>query len=176
VTTLTELAGRPSVLRGTGPIDPGLARDLAAAAARNPRSTWCLTVTGPQGHAIGHGCARPAPASSRRGRAEPGQPGAPGSPGSPGTPGSPGSPGPPGGPSFTLTPAAQPGPPGGYGTWRFATGIPGQPGLLLEIGPIPTGQCDHRHQARGHDPGVLLRQLTQVRHATCTGPAAAGRP
>jgi hypothetical protein len=68
------------------------------------------------------------------------------------------------------TKPAQSRPPGGYGTWRFATGIAGQPGLLLEIGPIPTGQCDHRHQARGHDPGVLLRQLTQVRHATCTGP------
>ena len=23
---------------------------------------------------------------------------------------------------------------------------------------------------RGHDPGVMLRHLTQVRHATCTGP------
>ena len=37
--------------------DPGLARDLVGAAARNPRSTWCVTVTDSQGHAIGHGCA-----------------------------------------------------------------------------------------------------------------------
>jgi hypothetical protein len=42
-------------MRGIGPIDPDLARDLAAA-ARNPRSTWCVTVTDSQGHAIGHGC------------------------------------------------------------------------------------------------------------------------
>ena len=48
---------------GIGPIDPDLARDLAAAAARNPRSTWCLTVTDRHGHAIGHGCARPAPST-----------------------------------------------------------------------------------------------------------------
>ena len=59
--TLTRLAGRPGELAGLGPVDPDLARDLAAAAARNPRSTWCLTVTDEHGHAIGHGCARPAP-------------------------------------------------------------------------------------------------------------------
>jgi hypothetical protein len=162
--TLLGLADRPGEISGLGPIDPDLARDLAAAAARSPRSTWCFTVTDPQGHAIGHGCARPAPASSRNGRAEPGQPGQPGQPGTPGGPG------PPSSPRFTLTPTGQPGPPGGYGTWRFSTGIPGQRDLLLDIGPVPTQSCDHRHQAQGHDPGVMLRHLTQVRHATCTGP------
>ena len=60
--------------------------------------------------------------------------------------------------------------PGGYGTWRFSTGIPRQPDLLIVIGPIPTESCDHRHEAKGHDPGVMLRHLSQVRHATCTGP------
>ena len=57
--TLTGRADRPGELGGIGPIDPDLARDLAAAAARNPRSTWCVTVTDGHGHAIGHGCARP---------------------------------------------------------------------------------------------------------------------
>ena len=52
-------------MTGIGPLDPDLARDLAAAAARTARSTWCVTVTDQDGHAIGHGCARPAPASSR---------------------------------------------------------------------------------------------------------------
>jgi hypothetical protein len=33
--------------------------DLARAAARNPRSIWCVTVTDEQGRAIGHGCAKP---------------------------------------------------------------------------------------------------------------------
>jgi len=150
--TLLDRAGRPGELAGIGPIDPGLARDLAAAAARSPRSTWCLTVTDGQGHAIGHGCARPAPSHGR------------------GTPGTPGGPDPPGPARFTLAPAGQPGPPGGYGTWRFSAGIPGQPDLLIQIGPIPAGDCDHRHQANSHDPGVMLRHLAQVRHATCTGP------
>jgi len=64
--TLLGLADRPGEMAGLGPIDPDLARDLAAAAARSARSTWCVTVTDRQGHAIGHGCARPAPAGRGR--------------------------------------------------------------------------------------------------------------
>ena len=142
---------------GIGPIDPDLARDLADAAARNPRSTWCVIVTDKHGHAIGHGCARPASPTGRQHRAKRDELAAPGGPDPPGTP------------RFTFIPAEQPGPPGGYGTWRFSTGIPGVD-LLIEIGPLPTGECDHRHEARGHDPGVMLRHLAQVRYATCTGP------
>jgi hypothetical protein len=141
--TVTGRADRPGELGGIGPVDPDLARDLATAAARNPRSTWCVTVTDKDGHAVGHGCARPV----RRRK--------------------PGGPDPPGGPSFTFTPADHPGPPGGYGTWRFTTG---QQDLLIEIGPLPTGDCDHRWQARTHDPGVMLRHLAEVRNARCTGP------
>jgi len=154
-TTVLNLADRPGELAGIGPIDPDLARDLACAAAHNPRSTWCLTVTDGQGHAIGHGCARPAPATSRAKTDKSDTPGGPD---------------PPREPQFTFIRIDQPGPPGGYGTWRFSTGIPGQRDLLIEIGPIATSDCDHRHQANGHDPGVMLRHLAQVRHATCTGP------
>jgi Domain of unknown function (DUF222) len=149
--TLSGRADRPGELAGIGPIDPDLARELAAAAARNPRSTWCVTVTDNLGHAIGHGCARPVPDGGSQRAA-------------------PGGPDPPGRARFSLTPTDQPGPPDGYGTWRFSTGVPGQRDLLVEIGPLPSGDCDHRHQARGHDPGVMLRHLAQVRHATCTGP------
>jgi uncharacterized protein DUF222 len=158
-TTVLDRAARAGELAGTWPIDPDLARDLAAAAARSSRSTWCVTVTDSLGHAIGHGCARPAPAST------PKRP----------KPDTNGGPDPPGGPSFTFTPADEPGPPGGYGTWRFSTGIPGQRDMIVKLEPIPTGDCDHRHEAKGHDPGVKLRHLTQVRYATCTGPGC-GRP
>jgi hypothetical protein len=41
---------------------------------------------------------------------------------------------------------------------------------VIAIGPVASGDCDHRHEARGHDPGVLLRHLTEIRHATCTAP------
>jgi hypothetical protein len=60
-------------LTGLGPVDPWLARDLASAAAANPKSTWCVTVTDDKGHAVGHGCARPEPRSHRT-RADPGPP------------------------------------------------------------------------------------------------------
>jgi hypothetical protein len=138
--TLTRRADRPGELGGIGPVDPDLARDLAEAAARNPRSTWCVTVTDQDGHAVGHGCARPAKRHKPDG------------------------PDPPGGSRFALTPVGHT---GGYGTWRFTAG---QREMLIEIGPLPTGECDHRWEARGHDPGVMLRHLTEVRHATCTGP------
>ena len=36
--TLTRLADRPGELAGLGPVDPWLARDLATAAARNPKT------------------------------------------------------------------------------------------------------------------------------------------
>ena len=146
--TLAGLADRPGELSGLGPVDPWLARDLAAAAAANPKTTWCVTVTDEHGHAIGHGCARPGP-RSHRARAGPGPP--------------------PGGAGFGFTPAGRDGPPGGYGTWRLRTPGPG-PDLVVTLDPLTTDPCDHRHQARGHDPGARLRHLSQIRHATCTSP------
>ena len=162
--TVLGLADRPGEIPGIGPIDPDLARDLARAAARSPRTTWCVTVTDQDGHAIGHGCARPGPAYAATGRTKRAKPGTPGGPDPPG--GAAGT-----GPAeFSFAAAGQHGPPGGYGSWRLSTGEPGQRDLIITLGPIATGQCDHRHQARGHDPGVMLRHLTQIRHATCTGP------
>jgi Domain of unknown function (DUF222) len=145
--TLTRLASRPGELSGLGPVDPWLTRDLAAAAARNPRTTWCLTVTDNQGHAVAHGCARPEPKSHRQ-RAGPG---------------------PPAGTGFTFTPASRDGPPGSYGSWRLRIPGPG-PRLIVTLEPITTNPCDHQFQTKGHDPGVKLRHLSQVRHATCTSP------
>ena len=152
--TLLGLADRPAEIPGIGPIDPALARDLAHTAAANPRTTWCVTVTDEHGHAIGHGCARPE-ATSRRKRQGPAPPG--------------------GtrirdGPGFAFTATGRPGPPGGYGTWRLRAGAAGPRDLLVALDPIPAGDCDHRFQARGHDPGGRLRHLAQVRHATCTSP------
>ena len=145
--TLAGLADRPGELGGLGPVDPWLARDLAAAAAHNPKTTWCVTVTDGKGHAVAHGCARPEP-KSRRKRAGPG---------------------PPQGQGFSFTPASRDGPPGGYGTWRLRTPGPG-PDLIIILDPLTTDPCDHRLESKGHDPGVRLRHLSQVRHATCTSP------
>jgi Domain of unknown function (DUF222) len=142
--TVARLADRPGELAGLGPVDPWLARDLAAAAAANLKTTWCVTVTDDKGHAIGHGCARPEPTSHAK-RAGPGPPG------------------------FSFTPASRDGPPRGYGTWRLRTPGPG-PGLIVTIDPVTTDPCGHQHEANGHNAGVRLRHLAQVRHATCTSP------
>jgi Domain of unknown function (DUF222) len=141
LSTAAGLADRPGEIPGIGPIDPWLARDLTAAAAKNPKTTWCVTVTDAYGHAVAHGCTRPEPKRHRK-RAGPG---------------------PRGGPGFSFTATADP------GTWRLR--VPGGgPDLLVSFDPIDTAECDHRFQARGHDPGIKLRHLTHVRHATCTGP------
>jgi hypothetical protein len=141
LTTAAGLADRPGEIPGIGPIDPWLARDLAAAAARDPKTTWCVTVTDGQGHAVGHGCARPEPKRHCK-RAGPGTRD---------------------GPGFAFAPAAE------QGTWRLR--VPGGgPDLLVSFDPVTTQDCDHRFQARGHDPGSRLRHLAQIRHATCTGP------
>ena len=155
--TVIGLADRPGEAAGIGPIDPWLARDLAAAAARNPATTWCLTVTDQHGRPIGHGCARPAPATNPARRAKPGARAGPGPP----PPAHP--------PGFTAR--REHGPPGGYGTWRLSTPIPGQRDLIVTVEPIGTDPCDHRREAPGHDPGLMLRHLAQIRYATCTGPA-----
>jgi hypothetical protein len=152
--TLLELANRPGEIPGLAPVDPWLARDLARTSAASPKTTWCLTVTDDQGHAIGHGCARPEPRKHKK-REKPRVSGGHD---------------PPDGPGFTFTLADADGPPGGYGSWRFSTSIRGQPAWLISIDPIATDTCDHRFAAAGHDPGVKLRHLAQIRHAFCAGP------
>ena len=145
--TLLGLAG-PGEITTMGPIDPWLARDLATAAAQNPTTTWCVTVTDKDGHAVAHGCARPDP--KRKPRT-----------------------GPPTGTAFTLTPDPRAGPPGTRagppGTWRLRTPGPG-PDLIVDLEPLTTDPCDHRHETAAHDPGTRLRHLTQVRYSTCTAP------
>jgi Domain of unknown function (DUF222) len=214
LSTALGLAERPGETPGIGPIDPALARDLADAAARNPKTTWCVTVTDEDGHAIGHGCARPEPSSRRTGAGKQRNPRRPSGHDPPGEPASAGGAtragepvgaggatragepvgaggatraggagnrhGPssqaagqvrdPGQSGIVFTAADQPGPAGGYGSWRLSVGASGQPGLIVDIEPVATDECDHRHEAKGHDPGIMLRHLVQVRHVTCTGP------
>jgi hypothetical protein len=164
LTTLLGLADRPGELSGLGPIDPALARDLARSAARSPESQWCITVTDDQGHATGHGCARPEPKKSTARRAKP----PPGTHDPPGPHHPPGAAVAPSSPWFSCTATGEEGPAGGYGSWRLTTGAPGD--LLVRLEPLATDTCDHRFAAAGHDPGVKLRHLASIRHDTCTSP------
>ncbi len=153
--TLLGLAERPGTLSRTGPVDPALARDLAAAAARSPRSTWCLTVTGPDHRPLAHGCGRPPPrrdgrdAAARAARDGPLY-----------TPGD--DHGPPGTGTIGLDIAALTGTAGPAGAGAVG-------GLVFALENL-AGPCDHRHQANGHDPGVRLRHLTGILNACCTFP------
>lgn len=57
--TWLGLAAAPGQLAGYGPVPAETARHLAAGAAGDPATRWCLTITGPGGQAVAHGCARP---------------------------------------------------------------------------------------------------------------------
>jgi hypothetical protein len=161
--SLLGWADNPGEVPGWGAVDPALCRDLAArAAAAGSRSGWHLTVTDSRGHAVGHGCARP---GARAKRAESGKPGAAGGPGdSAGGPGDGEAGGPaPGGAA-----------PGDAGLPRELTlTLPDGAVLAFTIYPIPVTSCDHRYESKGHDPGRLLRHLTEVRDGTCTLPGCA---
>jgi len=160
---------RPGEARSLGPLDPGIARRLAEAAARHPGSTFCVTITDSEGHAIGHGCCKPrkqpkarGPRHQPRGQRDGPPPPAP----KPPAPASPS----PAAPRFTLTPSGGPGPPGGYGSWVLT--LPGQAGeYVVDLHPVPTGQCGHQYESARHDPGGLLRHLVAVRDGACGFPA-----
>jgi len=48
--------GAPAEMDGFGLVDNDDTRDLLAAAARHPRTRWCLTYLNPDGTAAAHGC------------------------------------------------------------------------------------------------------------------------
>ncbi len=144
--TLLGLADHPGEASGFGPVDAALARDMANRAATHPSTSWCLTVTDPDGRALAHGCARPGPRRKpRRGTTRESGP-----------------------------PGNGMGPPGDYGTWRLPSGLLGlrqdNPELTFDLDPIAVTDCDHRYQASAHDPSDRLRHLVEIRDAECTWP------
>src|SRR5712691_5411625 len=56
-TALEGATGPPGEVAGVGLVDRQDARDLVAAAARNPNSRWCVTALNQDGTAAAHGCA-----------------------------------------------------------------------------------------------------------------------
>jgi hypothetical protein len=55
--TILGRSAAPGEVTGFGLLDAPDTRDLIAAAARHPRTRWCLTVLHPDGTAAAHGCA-----------------------------------------------------------------------------------------------------------------------
>jgi hypothetical protein len=171
--TLQRLAPRAGENRLLGPLDPALARDLAAAAARSPHSQWEVIIVDDRGYATGHGIARPA---SSRQHARPRGPSRDA--------------------ALSMLPARisitvtetlmgrlagqrvvpRPGaPPGEWaflpregGTWTLI--LPGGCQLAVRFDVVPTHACDHRYQVSSYEPGDRLRRLVQVRDRECTLP------
>jgi Domain of unknown function (DUF222) len=185
LTTLLGLAQRPGEGYGLGPLDPALCRELAAAAVGSPWTRLCVTVTDPDGIAIGHGCAKPARRRKQKSETASQEP----------PEEQPASFSPPRGsrptlalparvnltitaarmaqlsgtgPPWYLTRTDTPGPPGGYGTWTLT--LPDGRQLTVHLEPVPTRECDHRHESHSYQPNDTLRHLVQVRDGDCTFP------
>jgi Domain of unknown function (DUF222) len=164
--TLLGLAERPGEIHGFGLLDPALARDLAAAAAASPRTEVCVTVTSPEGYAIGHGCARPARSSRPPGPAA-------SSIALPARlnltipatmlPSLSGHAGP-----WSFTPRGRPETEDDFGTWTLT--LPGGREFSVRLESVPVFECDHRYESHHYQPSDRLRHLVQIRDGTCTFP------
>lgn len=171
--TLLGLAERPGEGYGLGVLDPDLCRRLAAIAVGYPASQLCVTVTDRNGFAVGHGCAKPTRAgrSQQPQKAEQQQaPRLAALPARvnltvPATALSVLARAPDG---WAFTQVEGPGPPAGYGTWILETPS-GQ--FTVHIEPVPTFDCDHRHESHAYQPNDKLRHLVQVRDGECTFPS-----
>lgn len=176
--TLLGLAERPGESHGLGPLDPDLCRQLATAATRSPHTRLCVTVTDTDGIATGHGCARPS-RNAKTTNPDPANQAADTGPPLPaqvnltitaarlaelaaaGPPRAPNAP-------WSFTRASDSGPPGGSGTWTLT--LPDGRQFTVALEPMPTFECDHRHQSHAYQPNDRLRHLVQVRDYTCTFP------
>ncbi len=147
--TLLGLADRPGDAHGLGPIDPDLARTLAASAATNPRTTWCVTVTDQDGHPTAHGCARPPRSDAISETSGDGTRD---------------------GPDFGRDISRGPPGRGGSGRWRLRTPGPDGRDLIVDIEPLAVTDCDHRDESAGYQPSDRLRHLVEIRDGECTWP------
>jgi hypothetical protein len=179
--TLRGRAQRPGDNRLLGPLDPALARDLAAAAARSAFSRWEVTVVDGRGYAVGHGVARPGRARQRRQSQAPGL-SVYGFPArvnitvteallkqvaaesvQSGLSAEPRSGAPPDG--WKLAPEKLE---DGHGAWVLT--LPGGRELTVRFDHVPTHACDHRYRVSTYQPNERLRRLVQVRDHECTFP------
>jgi hypothetical protein len=139
----TWLAGssEPGEAAGFGPLSAADARALAGLIAREPGARWCLTLTGRDGRAIAHGCARAGPFAAGHGGHPIGEP-----PRSSRD-----------GPAAREPAAARAGPPD---DWV----------LTVAIRPLAVGECLHERASKGYQPAPSLRHLITVRQRTCGFP------
>jgi hypothetical protein len=140
----------PGEADGFGLIDSAQIQDLLTAAAADPDSRGCVTLLGPDGTAVAHGCGRgrltPPPVRTEQDKPDGLDP--PGATGSRK----------PGGPATQQA---------------LAKDMIRR--LKITLAPITRDDCDHRTQETGRLPSRRLRHLIRARNTTCTAPGC-GRP
>jgi hypothetical protein len=156
LTTCLGQSDVPGEAAGFGLLDAQSARDLIAAAARDPHTRWCVTALHPDGTAAAHGCAT-------------GQHPEPPGPEPPGT-------APHASPDTANlgttcdtsgVPAQRP-PPGSRAQDYLRN-------LRVQLTPIARGSCDHRQAETGYQPSRKLRHLITTRSTRCSAPGC-GQP
>jgi hypothetical protein len=182
--TWLGLTRTPGEAAGYGPLDADTARNLVTRLAGHPGNNWCLTVVGPDGKAVGHGCARTGPprpghaGPPRPGHAGPPRPGdtGPPRPGDTGPP-RPGDTGPPGqravsggAPASASAPPGHPAAPGRDPVERTSSAASASWLTGIKISWLETGDCGHRRETRAYQPSSLLRHLIKARDQTCCFP------
>ena len=157
VSAWLDLSHTPGEVAGFGPLDAWTCRDLVARLSAGPGTRWCVTLTGPDGTAAAHACARAGPGLRPPGlRPAPG--GRPGPEQAPRSPGSRSSPAP-------RQPGRSPG-----GSPRPAAAGPAAWLAGLEFAWLERGACAHPRQAAAYRPTGKLHELVVIRHRTCGFP------
>jgi Domain of unknown function (DUF222) len=148
LTALLHLTDHAGEAAGFGPLDADLVRAIVASASGNPFTSWCLTITDPDGRALGHGC-------GQRRRKSSGGSGGRSSGGSGGRR------------SGTPRPRDGTGPPGAV---LLSAPSVIRDSLSFAIAPIAVGDCSHRHESSGYELSPRLRHLIETRSTRCIFP------
>ncbi len=145
LSTWLSVTDRPGEIAGYGPADAWTCRELADTMTGQSGTRYCLTITTPDGHPLGHACtSTPPPGPAPPGPAPPG----------PAPPG----PAPPG-----------PAPPRPRQAGRLGTDAAAwMAGLAVQW--LEAGTCSHSRQTPGYRPGRLLDHLIKIRNPACTAP------
>ncbi|HLI37238.1 MAG TPA: HNH endonuclease signature motif containing protein [Streptosporangiaceae bacterium] len=165
--TLTGGSDAPGELSGFGPVTAHTARQIAASALDSPAVRWCVTVTGPSGQAVGHGCAR---RQRRRLGQDPAGQEFPGQP-----------PGAARGNAGRKIPSRDDGgnrsgtePGSGGEPTNRCSGTGGGRGagwaFTVTVSALAAGACDHRQESTGYVPAPALRHLIEIRSPRCGFP------
>jgi Domain of unknown function (DUF222) len=138
--TLLGWSATPGEAGTWGLTDADDTRRIVQAASQHPRTRWCVTVTGTDGTAVAHGCARgPHPWTPEPRNNSPGNP-------------------------RDATPA--PGP----DELQAAQLAHLLRALNITLAPIAKGTCDHKHKEDRYTPSRKLKHLVRARTATCSAP------